>query len=172
MNNSNNKIQPGHFLLCKEGPSIMHSSELGFSVMLAWIQILVWWSYRWGETTLRSAATNKHIVHPPDETWAWRSLVEWYLQGKTPDSSTRALWQSYQQNHLVARQEILDERNAEFSRQIIFVHTCKWFFACRKILRHGADSFNSPLKEVVRGFLTPLKVHRLDRVWSRDPWVQ
>jgi hypothetical protein len=27
--------------------------------------------------------------------------------GKTPDLFTRALWQSYQQNHLVAKQEEL-----------------------------------------------------------------
>jgi hypothetical protein len=29
------------------------------------------------------------------------------IQGKTPDSSTRAVWQSYQQSYLVARQEEL-----------------------------------------------------------------
>jgi hypothetical protein len=32
-------------------------------------------------------------------------MVELYQEGKTPDSSTRALWQSYQQSHLVANQE-------------------------------------------------------------------
>jgi hypothetical protein len=29
-------------------------------------------------------------------------MVEWCWQRKTPDSSTRVLWQSYQQRHLVA----------------------------------------------------------------------
>jgi hypothetical protein len=41
-------------------------------------------------------------------------MVESYRQGKTADSSTRALWQSYQQCHLVTKQEELDERNDEF----------------------------------------------------------
>jgi hypothetical protein len=34
--------------------------------------------------------------------------------GKTPDFSTRALWKSYQQNHLVAKREELGEGNDEF----------------------------------------------------------
>jgi hypothetical protein len=35
--------------------------------------------------------------------------------GKTPDSSTKVLWQLYQQSHLVANQENLGERNDGFS---------------------------------------------------------
>jgi hypothetical protein len=39
--------------------------------------------------------------------------------------------------------------------QSLFVHTCKWFFTCHKILRHGADSFTSPPKEgMLRIFMT------------------
>jgi hypothetical protein len=34
--------------------------------------------------------------------------------GETPDSSTRALWQFYQQRHLVEKQEERGEGNAEF----------------------------------------------------------
>jgi hypothetical protein len=33
---------------------------------------------------------------------------------ETPDSSTRALWKSYQQRRLVANKEELGERNNEF----------------------------------------------------------
>jgi hypothetical protein len=40
------------------------------------------------------------------------------------DLSTRALWQSYQQIHLVADQEELGEGNDEFG----LVHTSKCFF--------------------------------------------
>jgi hypothetical protein len=32
-----------------------------------------------------TAATNRPIVHPPDEIWAWRAMVEWYWQGKIED---------------------------------------------------------------------------------------
>jgi hypothetical protein len=37
-------------------------------------------------------------VHPPGDIWPWRTMMEWCLQRKTPDSSTRALWQSCQQS--------------------------------------------------------------------------
>jgi hypothetical protein len=40
---------------------------------------------------LSTAGTNGPIVHPPDDTWAWRTMVEWYRQVKTPDTSTRGL---------------------------------------------------------------------------------
>jgi hypothetical protein len=44
--------------------------------------------------------------------------------GKTPDSSTRALWQSYQQSQLVSKQEELDERNDEFG---LTKYVCLYF---------------------------------------------
>jgi hypothetical protein len=49
-------------------------------------------------------------------------MVE-YRQGKIPDLSTRALWQSYQQRHLVANQEEVGKGNNEFGFQSVFVHT-------------------------------------------------
>jgi hypothetical protein len=55
-----------------------------------------------------------------------RTMVEWCPQRKTPDPSSRALRQSYQQSHLVANQE-LGEGNCEFSLRIIFVYTWKCF---------------------------------------------
>jgi hypothetical protein len=45
----------------------------------------------WVRLRLWTAATNCPIVHPPGDKWAWRTMVEWCRQGKTPDSSTRAL---------------------------------------------------------------------------------
>jgi hypothetical protein len=44
-------------------------------------------------------------------------------RGETPDSSTRALWLSYQQSHLLANKEELGEGNNEFNLRSIFVHT-------------------------------------------------
>jgi hypothetical protein len=41
---------------------------------------------------LWTAATNGPIVHPPGDIWTWRTVMEWYRQRKTPDSSTRAVW--------------------------------------------------------------------------------
>jgi hypothetical protein len=83
-------------------------------------------------------------------------LGEHYRQGRTPDSSTRAFWQSYQQSNPVAKQEELDEGNDEFglAKQPIFVHTSKEFLICRMILRHGADGFTSvPKGSVLRIFI-------------------
>jgi hypothetical protein len=44
---------------------------------------------------LCTAATSRPVVHSTGDIWAWRPMVEWCRQGKTPDSSTIALWQSY-----------------------------------------------------------------------------
>jgi hypothetical protein len=81
---------------------------------------------------LWTAATNGHIVHPRRGMWAWRTMVT-ISTVKTPDSSTAALWETYQQSHLVANQE-------EFGLRNIFVHTSKWYFTCCKLLRHGAEA--------------------------------
>jgi hypothetical protein len=48
-----------------------------------------------------------------------------YQQGRIPDLSTRAVLQLYQQSHLVAKQEELEEGNDEFSLRSIFVHDSK-----------------------------------------------
>jgi hypothetical protein len=40
---------------------------------------------------LWTAATNRPIVNLAGDIWAWRNMVEWYRQEKTPDSLTRAL---------------------------------------------------------------------------------
>jgi hypothetical protein len=41
------------------------------------------------------SATNGGTFHPPSDIWIWRTMVEWHRQGKSPDSSSRAVWQSY-----------------------------------------------------------------------------
>jgi hypothetical protein len=97
---------------------------------------------------LWSTATNGPIGHPPSDMWAWRNMVRWWWQRNTPDLSSWALWQFRQQNQLGA-----SRRNGwkkwEFNHASISVHTCKDFFACTKILQHGASGFTSRLKEGV-----------------------
>jgi hypothetical protein len=52
-----------------------------------------WWcSCRWGAELLPP----RGLFFIPHVTWAWRTIVECYRQGRTPDSSTRTLWQFYQ----------------------------------------------------------------------------
>jgi hypothetical protein len=84
--------------------------------------------------------------------------VKRYRQGKTPDSSTRALRQSYKQSNLVAKQEELAKENDEFCLTKYLFHTSKGSITCHKILRHGADFFTShPKMSCSAGFLSPLK---------------
>jgi hypothetical protein len=82
-----------------------------------------------------------------------------------------ALWQSYQQSNLVENQEELGKGDDEYSLRRIFVHTSKWFL-WRKVLRHGADGFTSLRRKACCGVSSPLKIHRLDRDWTRETSVQ
>jgi hypothetical protein len=68
---------------------------------------------------LYTAATNGPIFLPPSDIWVWRATVEWYWLGKTPDSFTRALWQSYGQSYISNSEE-----NDKFGRTY-FVRSSK-----------------------------------------------
>jgi hypothetical protein len=60
-------------------------------------------------------AINGRTVHPPGGMRAWRNSVERYQKRKPPNSSTTALWKSYQQNHLVAKQQELVKEIINFA---------------------------------------------------------
>jgi hypothetical protein len=80
----------------------------------------------------------------------------WWLQcrvGITPDSYTRALWQSYQQRCL-GQVGGMDERE-NFAYQ--YVRYLKEYLTCRKILRHGTSGFTSHPKEGVLRIFIALK---------------
>jgi hypothetical protein len=93
---------------------------------------------------LWTAAVDGAIVHPPGNIQVWRTMVEWYRQKETPDSSTRALWQSYQQSHLLAKHKELAKEITNLVLRIIFVHTSKVSLTCLR-----GDSFTCSLKESV-----------------------
>jgi hypothetical protein len=67
-----------------------------------------------------------------------------------------ALWQSYQQSHLVANRKDVCEGNDGFFTKSFF-HTTKGYLACRKILRLGAFGFTSATKEGVLWICIALK---------------
>jgi hypothetical protein len=83
-----------------------------------------------------------------DPWWWWRRLEI------TPDLSTGARWQSYQQRHL-GRVREMDE-----GVRILRIHYL-WYvngsLTCRKILRHGTSGFTSHSKENVLRILIALK---------------
>jgi hypothetical protein len=45
----------------------------------------------------------------------------------------------------------------------IFVHTCKWYFTCRKMLRHGPPVLRHFRSKTCWRFSCPLKIHYLGR---------
>jgi hypothetical protein len=128
--------------------------------------IMMGWDWR-----LRTAAITGLLFIPRvnvrGEPWLW--WWWWCRLGITPDLSTRARWQSYQQRHL-ERVGGMDEGMRMLRIQYL------WYvnesFTCRKILRHGTSGFIPIRRKVCCGFLSPLKIHSLCRVWIRDPWVQ
>jgi hypothetical protein len=75
------------------------------------------------------------------EPWWW-----WRQPGKTPDSSTRALWQSYQQSHLVK-----SVRNGRRSENFVYLYLkyLKGSITCHQILRYGDSGFASHSNEGV-----------------------
>jgi hypothetical protein len=65
---------------------------------------------------------------------------------ETPDSSTRAVRKSYHESHLVKKS---GEPGEEISR-------------------HGASGFTSHPKEGVCGYSSPLEIHSMGRVGTRE----
>jgi hypothetical protein len=102
-----------------------------------WIYSLmnnVEWLIVMGWDWLRTVVTNGPTVHPSGDTWAWRAMMMMIPAGITPDSSTRALWQSYQQRHL-GKVRGMDEGMR--IQRIQYLRYINRFLTCRKIFRHG-----------------------------------
>jgi hypothetical protein len=83
-------------------PTYFHGAMLSryTNVFMTWW--LIDWACRWSESMSLNCGHQRAYCSSPGYIWAWRTMVE----KETPDSSTRALWQSYQQIHLVASRGI------------------------------------------------------------------
>jgi hypothetical protein len=115
------------------------------------IDWLIDWSCWWGETTSLNCGHQQAYCSSP--RWYMRTMEEWYWQRNTPDSSTRALWQSYQQSS-TSKQEEQAKEVMNFGLLFLFILP-KWFFTCHKILWHGTSGFTSHLVEgTLRTFIT------------------
>jgi hypothetical protein len=86
--------------------------------------------------------------------------------GNTPDSFTRALWQSCQLSHLVANQEELGEGSDDFSLQSIFIHTSKGFLHAVKSYDMGPTALLPLRRNVCCGFLLSSAGFELSNLWS------
>jgi hypothetical protein len=104
------------------------------------------------------------------DMWAWRAMV--VMMMPAGDNS----WLIHQSSLAVLPAETSGASRWNGRRRENFAYQClkylKGFLICRKILRHGTSSFTSHLKEGVLQILSPLKIHRLGRVWTRGHWVQ
>jgi hypothetical protein len=91
------------------------------------------------------------ICERGEPRWWWSCWWWWCRLGKTPNSSTRALWQSYQQRRLGASR-LNGWRSENFAYQYL------WYvnrsLTCRKVLRHGTSGFTSHLKAGVLRIIT------------------
>jgi hypothetical protein len=76
---------------------------------------------------------------------------------RNPVSSTIALWQFHQQNHLVTKQEEHGERNVEFLAMKYLLHT-RSFFNMPQICGMVLTALTSLPKEVGYEFSSPLKI--------------
>jgi hypothetical protein len=118
-----------------------------FCIYVDWLIMMGW------EWCLRTAAITGLLFIPwvnvSGEPWWW-----WCWLGITPDLSTRAWWQSYQQKHLekVAR---TDEGMRILRIQYL------WYVngssTCHEILWHGTSGFNSHMMEGVLQIFITLK---------------
>jgi hypothetical protein len=82
------------------------------------------------------------VICEHGEPWWWW----WCRLGITPDSSTRALWQSYQQRHL-GQVGGMEERVRILHIQYLWY--LKGSLTCRKILLHGNLAFTPHSQESV-----------------------
>jgi hypothetical protein len=82
--------------------------------------------------------------------------VEWYWHGNSPDLSTRALLQSFQQNHLVANQEEFGKGNYEFSLKVFLFVLQSDFLHTVKCYNMGLMALLALQRKAYCGFLSPL----------------
>jgi hypothetical protein len=91
------------------------------------------------------------------------------LAGITADLSTRARWQSCQQRYL--------ERMGGMDEEMRILHIqYPWyvsgFLHAVKFHDIGLPALLPVRRKVCCGLLSPLKIHRLGRILTRDLWVQ
>jgi hypothetical protein len=146
-------------------PAIRYSVILHeFSIFGARVVGLVDWLIDYGALglCLETAATSGHIVHPLADMWAWIALVVMIPAGDNT-------WLVHQISLAVLPAETSGE-NRRYGRRsensaYQYLKYLKGSSTCRKIIRRGSSNFTSHPK-VCWGFLSPLKIHGLCRVWT------
>jgi hypothetical protein len=144
--------------------------EVWEGMRTGYIDIRIWLTDHEGVTLcLRTEATNGPIVHPPGDMWTWRAVVLMMPAGNN-------FWLVHQTSLAVLPAEISRENSRNGRRSENFAYQYLKYF---KEFLHAVKSYDMrppaslPIRrKVCCGFLWPLKIYRLRRVWTRDPWVQ
>jgi hypothetical protein len=135
-------------------------------VLWDWLIDWLWWD----ETM------SQNCVHQQ----AYGLSPGWYVSmenhGDDDDSSWGNSWFVHQNSValLPAETSGSSRRNGRRSDNCTYQYLkcLKGSLTCRKIVRHETSSFTSHPKEGVLRILSPLKIHCLCRVWTRDSWIQ
>jgi hypothetical protein len=143
---------PCSWKLWRQWNDTKNSNNLNFHVNTEdsyyWLTDYVRWDW-----CLRTAAITG-LLFIPQVMWMWELQWWWCWLGTTPDLSTRALWQSYQQTNL--------ERVGGMGEGIRILHIqYLWYvsgsFTCYKMLWHGTSGIISHPKEGVLQIFIALK---------------
>jgi hypothetical protein len=137
----------------------LNQQELVPGSLIDWL-IMMGWDWR-----LRTAKTNGPIFHPPRD-YEWNAVV---MMMQAEDN----FWLVYQSSLAVlpaetsgpSRRNGRRSENFAYSVSLIRQHAIKSYDMGPPALLHIR-------RKVCCGFLSLLKIHRLSRVWTRDPWVQ
>jgi hypothetical protein len=114
---------------------------------------------------LWTAASKGPIVHSQGDTWPRRNDIDReILLIHPPELSGNPT-----SNHLVANQKEHVEGNDEFGLWNAFILTSKSFLHEVKSYYMGTVALLPHWRNVCCGFLSPLTIHRLGRVWTLGP---
>jgi hypothetical protein len=126
-----------------------------------WLIMTVGWDLR-----LRTVVTNGLVVHSSGDMWVWRAML-----GKTPDLSTRALWQSYQQSSGSKQEDWVKGMRIWPCEVFLFIlatdplHSVKSYYM-------GPLALLPLHRNLCCGCLSPLKIFHLSWDWTNESWVQ
>jgi len=122
-------------------------------------------SCRWRETKFLNCGHQLANCSSPGDIWAWRTMVDvdWGKPKIRSPERSLAILPSYQSNSKLG--------GSGWSKLWIFYfsHT---LLDVAKSYNMGPPALLPFQKKVCCGFLSLLKIHRLGRAWTREPWAQ
>jgi hypothetical protein len=145
-------------------------------IWISFLYLLVDWYifYDGVRLTSQNCSLFGPIVH--SRVTAMWTMVWWYRLRLTPNSFTRALWQPLVLSYSPVSRDISGASKGMVEGNANFVCPSSLAFkrslTCHKFLRHGTFGLLPIWKKVCCGFLSPLKIHRLGLVRTRDLWIQ